>query len=268
MTSLKTVVVVSALAALLAGAACAAPAVMVSPNLPGINLPELAAGTIYLATLNINPGVVLKVDGATETLVYTRPMNNLTSFTISKLLEPELAKKFPVLLTIYYANGLNEKRIYRIADNLVYTHKTYVREVAIGPDKALYFSESQGASGDGTIYRLDATLTTATVYYQVHIADIGGTWAGNFAFGKDGKLYVANGNTPGAAIWECPVAGGTPTSVYKDKGAILGFCFTDRQTFLFTNGTPDLMKASIGAAAAEIAFTSPKKNRYCDVAVR
>jgi len=259
MHALTKTLCVCVAALVLAGAALA------DPN-PPPNIPR-PVGKVYAATLNLNPGVVLQVGGTTESLVYMRPSsNNLTSFVFRTALERDAQAAAPPLLHVYYSNAINETRVYRTADVVTYSHKTYVREVAVGPDKALYFSESSGAGGDGKIWRLDASLAP-TLYYTVRLAEVGGFWAGHFAFSPGGRLFVANGNTTGARIWQCPVPAGAPTAVYSETGTILGFSFLNNTDFLYTNGTTQIRKAALGAAASTVFFTSRKQSKFCDVLV-
>jgi len=74
----------------------------------------------------------------------------------------------------------------KVAVRVVFTHTTYVRDVAFDPSGNLYFSESSGAGGEGKIYRLDLTTGTATLFYTVRLASVGGFWSGDFAYSPDG----------------------------------------------------------------------------------
>jgi hypothetical protein len=222
------------------------------------------AANIYLATRNLSPGPVLRIAGATEALAYIRPgNNNLTSFTIGPSVEPTTTTAVrPTRL--YYCNAVNQNQIFRAGDVPIYTHRTYVREVAFGPGGALYFSESTGASADGKIYRLGPGMVPV-LYYTVVLTKVGGFWAGNFAFNSAGRLFISNGNTTGAKIWGCPLGAAAPVALYSDRGPIQGFCVTSSSTFWFTNGTPVLRRGTFGGPATMTVFTSPKQNKYCDV---
>ena len=226
-----------------------------------------SAAFIYLAAKNLSPGHILEINGVVEDSIYARPANNLTSFTSGpKLGTPGTAANPSTM--IYYCNAINEKRIYCLGDGVIYTHRTYVREVAFGPGPALYFSESSGATADGKIYRLNAAMVPV-LYYTVRLGQVGGFWAGHFAFSPAGRLFISSGNIVRARIWACPLGPAAPVPMYRDRGPILGFCVTDAaaRTFYFTNGTPQLRRGIFGGPPPAVVFVSPKRNNYCDVLV-
>jgi hypothetical protein len=105
------------------------------------------------------------------------------------------------------------------------------------------------------------------LYYTVRLAQMGGFWAGNFAFSPAGRLFISSGNHMGAKIWGCPLGPAAPLPMYSDRGPILGFCITDAAatTFIFTNGTPKLQRGVFGGPPPVVMFVSPKQNNYCDV---
>ncbi len=227
------------------------------------------AADTYLATRNLSPGPVLRINVAMESLVYARPAhNNLTSFAIGPSVETPTTTAMTAArpTRLYYCNAVNEKQIFRVGDVPIYTHATYVREVGFGPGGALYFSESTGATADGKIYRLGPGMVPV-LYYTVELAKVGGFWAGHFAFNAPGRLFIASGNTTNAKIWECPLGGAPPVVRYSDSGPILGLCVPRTSTFWFTSGTPFLRRGTFGGPAPSTVFTSPKQNNYCDVLV-
>lgn len=218
----------------------------------------------YLATYNLNPGKILRVDGATEQVVLTRPAGPLTSFVFDG---PTVTPPPSAADWAYFCNAINGVKIYRADDSTVYTHTTYVRDLAVGPDGALYFSEASGAGGDGKIYRFDAA-GTPSLFYTVSLAQVGGFFAGNFAFDPLGTLYISNGNIEGASLWQCPIPGAAARVFQRtDDGVIMGFCFPGVNTFLFTDLTPNLRQAFVGGTSFATVFVSPATNQYRDVLV-
>lgn len=106
---------------------------------------------------------------------------------------------------------------------LIYNHSTYLRDIAFDPQGRLYFSEATGAGGDGRIYRL--TDGVASVFFNVSLAAVNGFWAGHFAFAPDGRLYLSTGNRSSSHLYR--VDAGTPVSIYDAPAgeSIAGFAF-------------------------------------------
>ncbi len=125
---------------------------------------------------------------------------------------------------LYYSDA-NQNRLIRAIGNqitVVYTHSTYLRDIAFDPQGQIYFSESTGAFRDGRIYRLENGV--AVPFLTVSLASVDGFWAGNFAFAPDGTLYLSTGNRIGSHIYR--ISGGVPTSVYSaPTEAIAGLDF-------------------------------------------
>jgi parallel beta-helix repeat protein len=182
---------------------------------------------IYFADAKEPPGSVYHYDTTTgiEGTIYTRPSRRLYTFTF----HPRIPEK------LYYVNA-NEDNIYRThqtglgwaPEEVVYTHDTYVRDLAFAFDKAgnlgLYFSESRGAGGNGKIYKIEDS--TASLFYEVKLADVGGFWAGNFAFDDKGNLYLSSGNRIPASIYK--VEDGKVKEIFKDeRESIKGFTYKD-----------------------------------------
>lgn len=237
--------------------------------LPGLKMPE-TSGKMFLAALNARPGVVLFQDATGEHTVFTRPANHLTSFDFGRVPRGLLSK--PGIMSLVLCNGISQKQIWRAVSPLTEALLTgalhYIREVAFGPDEALYYSHSSGAAANGRIMRLAGGPPLG--YTTIEIAKIGGFWAGNFAFDPAGHLYVSNGNVADAKIWRYPLGGADPVVVFKGmKASILGFCFTDATHFLYTDGTRDVLKGHIGGAGPDgVAYTTPLKYEFCDVVIR
>ncbi len=104
------------------------------------------------------------------------------------------------------------------APDFFFTHTNYVKDLAFGPDGALYFSESHGGAADGKIYRLEGE--NAVLFYKVKLADVK-MWAGNFSFDENGALYLSQGNVESARLWR--VEQGVPKEIYRASESITGF---------------------------------------------
>lgn len=220
----------------------------------------------YLATLDANPGVVLKIVGGAEQLVYKRPQGGkLTSFDFG----PWIWAPDPPRTVLYFCDSTGDHRIHYalglMHDAALCVAPFTVREVDFGPGNCLYVSEAYDAAADGRIWKLSPGHPP-TIFYTVRRAQVAGRWSGHFAFDPTGRLFISNGSAPMANIWSCPLAG-VPSRVFHSTGPILGFHFVGPQTVLFTNGTPLLRKVTFGGAPS-VVFTSPAHHRYCDVHVR
>ena len=114
---------------------------------------------------------------------------------------------------LYYSDA-NQNRLIRAIGNqvtVVYTHSTYLRDIAFDPQGQIYFSESTGAFSNGRIYRLNNGV--AELFFTVSLAAVNGFWAGDFAFAPDGTLYLSTGNRVGSHIYR--VTAGVPSPVYS-----------------------------------------------------
>lgn len=237
--------------------------------LPGFQLPT-ARGQIYLAERWHAPGQIYRVNGTTEVPIFTRPVQkDLTSFSFGKL--PRGVKYTPGAYSLVFCNGTQEKSVWRAmtptTELMLLTARDGIKEVNLGPGEVLYFSHARGSAADGRIMKVAGGLTT--LYTNVTLLNVDGFWAGNFAFDPAGKLYVSSGNKMGAKIYRYPTDGTTPEVVFKEKGAIMGFWFLDDQTFLYTNGTNQVLKGHLGGTNADgVAYESPNKRRFVDVVVR
>ena len=97
-------------------------------------------------------------------------------------------------------------------EKTIFTHTTYVRDLALDEDDNIYFSEGSGAGSDGKIYRLvpatDKAAARAELFCTVDPRKVSGYWDGTFAFGRNAKgkvdtntLYLSSGNcTPGVHL--------------------------------------------------------------------
>ena len=222
---------------------------------------------IYFADAKESPGSVYHYNTTSgiEETVYTRPSGNLYSFTF----HPRIPKK------LYYVNA-NEYKIYRThqiglgwaPEEVVYTHDTYVRDLAFAFDKAgnlgLYFSEATGAGGNGKIYKIEDS--TASPFYEVKLADVGGFWAGDFAFDDKNNLYLSSGNRVPASIYK--VEGGIVKEIFKDKKEpISGFTYKDGSLY-YANWRTKIYQLDLSTDGRTAIYSNSARSWLSDVGFR
>ena len=153
---------------------------------------------------------------------------------------------------IFYFSNANDNHVYRLKGKTeikVFTHTTYTRDVEFDFQGRLYFSESTGAGGDGVIYRLDGNR--ATPYYRVRLKDVGGFWAGNFAFDSAGVLWLSNGNKNPASLYK--VVNSKPRRMFNSGGSISGFAFTRDGELLYADWRQTVSRLELpGFFASEV----------------
>ena len=240
-------------------------------------MPSVWSGVILAATRNLAPGEILRITQQGDQSVFKRKADanfqNLTSVaTAAAIPTPPvggIGTLQPGAMAEFFCNGINESHVLIASaggGRPVYTHSTYVRDVA-AENGNLYFSEASGAGHDGAIYRFrDASYTAVDLFCHVRIADIGGFWSGNFAFGADRTVYVANGNERPACIWKFPSPTAKPERIFEHADMIGGFCVVDTDTILFTQWTNTIFELHVAAQKVDILHQSPKPGtQYSDV---
>jgi len=211
-------------------------------------------GSVYYAASSTAP----------DNIIYTRPSGRLYSFTF----HPGVPEK------LYYANA-NQNDIYMVAEtgsgwsaeSTIFTHKTYVRDIAFAFDQnsdlGLYFSEATGAGGDGTIYRIDGAA--ATPIYTVKLADVGGFWAGDFAFDYDGNLYLSSGNQVPASIYKVATGTGAITRIFESRDtSIAGLVFRDGRLY-YADWRQNIYRLDLGSGTSTLYYTNPARIWLSDV---
>ena len=150
----------------------------------------------------------------------------------------------------------------------IFTHTTYVRDLALDEDDNVYFSEASGAGADGKIYRLvpamDNAVARVELFCTVDPRTVSGYWDGPFAFGRNAKgkvdidtLYLSSGNCIPAYIFRITRNQGrwsAPTCVHLAPGRIMGLVFTSPTTayYVFDNKVFRLTNSG-----SKVAFTVP-----------
>jgi hypothetical protein len=237
--------------------------------------------TVYLAALNRSPGVVLKVArgvpcradanpvdrSAGAEPLWVRPNGGLTGFCfMPPPPESAAATGAPALC---YASAPYGNCIWRAEgeeEQLAYRSGEMIHSVKVGPGNAVYFSTAYGMARDGAIYRMDAADWPER-YCTIQIAQVGGCWAGDFAFSPSGALYIADACEDRAGIWECP-RDGAPRRVFRAQHTVKGFCFLSERTVLYTDGTSQVWTRELGSRAGHVFFSDPShQDQYCDVVV-
>jgi len=159
----------------------------------------------------------------------------------------------------------------------IFSHTTYVRDLALDEDDNIYFSEASGAGAAGKIYRLvPATLEAAPrveLLYTVDPGKVSGYWGGNFAFGRNatGKvdtntLYLSSGAVP-ASIYRIARNQGqwsAPTCVYSAEGNIVSLVFTSPAAAYYVADNKVFRLTNTGS---KVAFTVPGVSRLVHVSV-
>jgi serine/threonine protein kinase len=244
-------------------------------RLPGPHdLPEPAGTIVVLATSQYRgaPSLVYAWDGKSHgpTLLFSlksRLVQQLHAFAVGRDgRQYYLCENEPTLVE---ADKDGEKRIF--------THNTYVRDLALDEDDNIYFSEASGAHSDGKIYRLvpatDRAAARVELFYTIDLGKVSGRWSGNFAFGRDAKgkvdtntLYLSSGNHDPASIYRITRDQGRwsdPTRVYQAGGNILGLVFTSPAAAYYV---ADNHVFRLTAAGSKVAFIIPGVSGLCHVA--
>ncbi len=215
---------------------------------------------IYLTDARETPGQIYRVREGIETVLYSRPSGNIYSLAFSPT------------GGLYFVNA-NERVVYRLHfmpwlfglawTTRIFTHTTYVRDLAFDRGGKLYFSEATGAGGDGRIYRLEGGA--ATLYQEVPVSDVGGFWAGNFAFDTGDRIYVSSGNRIPASIWRLE----RPhwTEVFTSASApIKGLEFLACDLLSYANWRSEVYVLDIGSGDRELVYSKPTHLWISDVA--
>jgi hypothetical protein len=168
---------------------------------------------------------------------------------------------------IYFSDH-NDSKIFKIFNGqeaLVYTHDTYSRDIAFDSEGRLYFSESSGAGGDGTIYRINPGERFASPFFTVRLSDVDGFWAGNFAFAPDDRLWLSSGNRVPASLYQ--VNGDRPRRMYNSAGSISGFTFTADGDILYADWRQRVFRIELPGFAVSQVTHAPTVKWASDVAV-
>ncbi len=230
-----------------------------------VNVPAgLSPGVLGIGYITWDASAPGTVAGSEET-IYTRPSRNLYSFAF----HPYVPEK------LYYVNA-NENKIYRSSETytgwsreeVVYDHDTYVRDLAFDLDRdgdlVLYFSEATGAGADGKIYRIEDDAPV--LYRTIVLSDVNGFWAGDFAFGEDGTLYLSSGNRVPASIYKVDEWG--VQEIFTDsEEPIKGLAYKDGFLYYANWGTK-IYRLDLETIERTTVYSNPERKWLSDVGFR
>jgi hypothetical protein len=233
------------------------------PGLPapsGITLYASVASRIHFTDAKQTTGSVYELIGTNPTAI----------FTFSGALAGNQAyhSAFDRRTGKLYVSNSNQFKLFAVdsttgAASAVFTHTTYLRDVAFDPAGNLYFSEATGAGADGKIYKLDLTSGTPTVFYGVVLSSVGGFWAGDFTFAPDGHLYISSGNVVGGRVYRVddPAAASPPISVYSIAAeSVTGIAFDRYGRFYYSNWDATaghIYQLDLSTGTRQLLFSSP-----------
>jgi hypothetical protein len=196
-----------------------------SPGLLDVEQPYSLAGdlhgTIHFTDWAEDPGSVYRIAGGLPEPIYTSPGWRIYHSAFSPAGH----------LFVNRGNGLTLYMIDPVTDQVieVYTHQTYVRDLAFDPTGFLYISEASGATSNGMIYLVITGMhTRVEPFYEVRLTEVDGFWAGDFTFDRDGTLYLSSGNRSGGHIYRVddPSAGGPAERVHSEPAdCVCGIAF-------------------------------------------
>ena len=210
--------------------------------------------TSYYFTDAFEPGAgrIYRLDNGAVTIYYTRPSGQIYSLALAPG------------GTLYFCNA-NKSQIYRIQGGVevsVYTHGTYVRDLAFDSAGNLYFSEASGAGNDGMIYRLDGS--TASPFFQVQLSQVDGFWGGDFTFDRNGDLWLSSGNEIPAHLYH--VVGSVPQRVYTASvECITGLSFEPDGSLVYANWDNKIVRLAMPGLARSEVYVYPTAQHISDV---
>jgi hypothetical protein len=227
--------------------------------------PIMEGTSLYFSDSTQSPGSVYRyrADTSSKTAIYTRPSRRLYSFVFA----PGVPNR------MYYVNA-NEYKVYAVtlesgalAEETIYSHTTYVKDIAFDFRGNLYFSEARGSGGNGKIWRLEPD-GTATLFYTVLLSKVDGYWAGTFTFAPDGTLFLSSGNRTPANLYEVDIVTDTVTRVFTSSGeAIVGITFGPDGLLYYANNKTRIYSLDLANLSTNAAYDDPKQ-RIWDVGFR
>ena len=219
--------------------------------------PSALTSGIYLADAWTTPGAVYRLtDAGFLELYWSRRSGALSNFAFSPSEQ------------LYFsdANGSNIYTVTPNGETVYYQANSLVRDLAFDANGILYFSHATGSSGDGQIYRLSlgAAGPIAQLAYTVPLSVVG-YWAGDFAFGPDGTLYISNGNHTNAAFYKWTATAGFQ-EIYRrsDDGSILGFFLDALGSIYFSDGNVAIYRLLLPSDRAPL-WAIPADRRITDI---
>ena len=228
--------------------------------------PIMEGTSLYFSDSTRSPGSVYRFrrDTMSKTAIYTRPSGRLYSFVFAPWDQNQL-----------YVVNANDKKVFAVSldsgvlnEDVIFTHTTYVSDIAFDTHNNLYFSEASGAGADGKIWRIEPD-GTATPFYTVKLSKVGGFWAGTFTFSPDNTLFLSSGNNIPASLYEVDVTANTVTRVFKSSSeAIVGITFGPDGRFYYANNKTRVYSLDpAGWTNKKVVYEDPKQQLW-DVGFR
>ncbi|MBI1744456.1 exo-alpha-sialidase [Candidatus Acetothermia bacterium] len=157
-------------------------------------------------------------------------------------------------------------------EELVYTNNLPVRDLAFDAKGVLHFSEII-ASAQQSLGRINQLTSVATapakaLRQNVDPNQIGGSWAGNFAFDANGTLFISNGAQPGVIY---SLANDTLSSFFTiPTSPINGLQLRDSQLY-FTSTPNSIFTLSLpldpSQPTASLVYSNPIHGSISDLAL-
>lgn len=227
--------------------------------------PIMEGTSLYFSDSTKSPGPVyrFRADTGSKTAIYTRPSRRLYGFAFA----PGVPNR------LYYVNA-NEYKVYAVTldsgaltEETIYSHKTYVRDVAFDFRGNLYFSEATGSGGNGKIWRLEPD-GTATLFYTVLLSKVDGYWRGTFTFAPDGTLFLSNSNRIPGNLYEVDMTTNTVTKVFTSSSdAIVGITFGPDGLLYYATNKTKIYNLDLASLSPNVAYDDPKQQIW-DVGFR
>jgi hypothetical protein len=152
-------------------------------------------------------------------------------------------------------------------EEIVYEHDTFVRDIAFvaeANDVALFFSEASGAGANGKIYKL--VQGDPVLYYEVVLEEVGGFWAGDFAFDDQQTLYLSSGNRVPASIYKV-TADGRVTEIFRDaEGPIAGLTYVPGALY-YANWRTQIYHLDLSTGERTVVYGNAQQTQLSDVGV-
>ncbi|MHA1166885.1 MAG: hypothetical protein ACTSRU_03615, partial [Candidatus Hodarchaeales archaeon] len=129
-----------------------------------------------------------------------------------------------------------------------YTQSGYIEDLAVYPNNGeIHFSSVNGPAGTGDIkvlyWNSESGVWSSYVYLSFNLADVGGTWNGEFAFDRYGNLYIAQGSA-GGNIYRYNSKTSSFSLYYDVAPSIMisSFCFDAESVIYYTSGNNQIFK--------------------------
>jgi hypothetical protein len=199
-------------------------------------------GNLYFADSAQIVGRIYKLNGPVVSVAFQRPAGQIYSVAVSPKSQ------------LFYCDA-NEHFIYKVQgdrEQIVYQHSTYVRKVVFDRLGDLYFSEASGAGGDGTIYRMTGSI--ASKFFTVKLSEVGGYWAGDFAFDSTGALWLSSGNIRPARLYE--VVAAIPQNRFQTANTMVGISF-DRDGTLLYSDFGEILRLDLASRKITVVYQAP-----------